>query len=207
MKKTDKGATTGTKTNKIVEKSTNKRRKFLAGMTTGAAAAGVASSGNWIKPVVDSVVLPAHAQTSGLSTGLSAIRLQSRIDEMDEFSGYDGVTYTDGTHTFDASNDDDNGFDNFTADYSALFQPVQGQSVSVNLDVNVDIQGPGSVDTDGILSQTSSANVPVDGAMRASFSPIDMDMSGGSDNTIVTVSGTVQADGYASRRVTYVLRR
>lgn len=200
MKKSDKDSKSGVKTNEITEKSTNKRRKFLAGITTGAAAAGVASTGNWVKPVVDNVILPAHAQTS------SVMRIEGRIEEADEFSGYDGVVYNDGTHTLVQGNDDDASFNNFVQEYSALFQPVQGQSVSVNLDITADVVGPGDVSFDGAVSQTSSANTPVDGAMRASFSPVDVDLDGGTDASVVTVRGTIQADGYATRRITYTLR-
>jgi len=192
----------GAKKEEIQTKTVEKRRKFLAGLTASAAAAGMTSNGKWVKPVVDSVILPVHAQTSGNA----AMALQARIEEADEFSGYDGVVYNDGTTVF--SIPDIANFSNFTHDYSALFQPIQGQSVSVNLDVNVDVTGSGGdFNIDGVLSQTSSANVPVDGAMRANFTAIDVDFDGGDNtNSVVTIAGTIRAQGYATRRITYILR-
>ncbi len=43
--------------------SDNTRRKALKALTIGT---GAVVAGHWSKPVVESVMLPAHAQTSGL---------------------------------------------------------------------------------------------------------------------------------------------
>lgn len=199
MKNDDKSSKTVTKKGNLQEKSINKRRKFLAGVTASAAAAGVASGGKWVKPVVDSVVLPVHAQTSGSNQ----MKLQSRITEASSFqSSIRDVTYTDGTYTFNDGGD----FDDFSTSYSALFQPIQDEAVSVNLDVNIDLTGPGDLNFDDSLSQTSSANLPVDGAMRANFTIIsDVDLDGTTDASVATIVGTIRADGYATRRVTYII--
>jgi len=200
MKKNDKGSQSDSNASEIAEKTTNKRRKFLAGITTGAAA-GMVSNGNWVKPVVDSVVLPVHAQTSGSDV----MQIQSVTTDGDEFDAYQGILHTDGTHAITI--DDAGSFSNFQANWSALFQPVQNQTVSVNLDVTIDVAGPGTTNApSNPLSQTSSANVPVDGAMRANFLSTDFGLSGGSDaNTVTTVRGTVQAEGFGTKRVTYVI--
>ena len=190
----------GNKNEVIQEKVIYKRRKFLAGITTGVAAAGMTSGGKWVKPVVDSVILPVHAQTSGGSNDMKIEARIGRIGDADEFEAYEGIRYTDGNYPITADGGVD--YDNFQADFAALFTPEQAQSVSVNLDVTVDGVGGNSFGVDGPLSQTSSANVPAVDAMRASFAPVNVDSD---DTTTMTVVGTIRADGYATRRITYVI--
>lgn len=203
MKKNDKESQSDSNASEISEKTTNKRRKFLAGITTGAAA-GMVSNGNWVKPVVDSVLLPTHAQTSG-----GVMQLEGRVGyqgDADEFNpieyGNTGKIFTDGTYpiTSDGTN-----FNNFNPTFSALFEPVQSQSVSVNLDVTADLAGTGDLGIDGSLSQTASANVPVDSSMRANFQEIGVDGDGLSSDSVVTVKGTINAEGYGTRRITYII--
>lgn len=194
MKKNEKGGQSDSKTTEIAEKTTNNRRKFLAGISTGVAAAGVTSGGKWVKPVVDSVILPSHAQTSA-----GPMTLQGHVNGNEFDSNTAGTLFTDGTYPI--TSDEGADFDDFNADFSALFQPAQANSVSVNLDVNIDSVG-GDFNVDGALSQTSSANVPVDSTMRANFDPIDIDADGADT---VTVVGTVRADGFATRRITYII--
>ncbi len=53
------------------KKSNGSRRKLLKSIATGSGAivAGKSLPESWSNPVVDSIVLPAHAQTSGNSGG------------------------------------------------------------------------------------------------------------------------------------------
>ena len=122
MKKNDKGSIPADKNSDLADKATNKRRKFLAGITSGAAAVGMASNGKWVKPVVESTVLPVHAQTSGGE----AMLIEGAVDG-DEFNAYSGTTYTDGTYPL--TTDNTGGFDNFNPTFAALFQPDQGRNV------------------------------------------------------------------------------
>lgn len=197
MKKNDENSISADKRGDLADKTTNKRRKFLAGITTGAAAVGMASNGKWVKPVVESTVLPVHAQTSAAE----AMTIQGAVDG-DEFGAYGGITYTDGTYPLTAASA--NQFNNFNPTFTALFQPDQGVNIPVNLDITINQNGAGDYDVSGPLSQTVTANKGGDTGQQASFQDVNVDANGLSDGA-VTVTGTTNAGGYMTRRITYTI--
>jgi len=64
------------------EQKENKRRKLLRSIAAGSGAviAGRSLPDSWSRPVVDSVMLPAHAQTSGAFTGTTRGLVQLQED-------------------------------------------------------------------------------------------------------------------------------
>ncbi|MFZ0487465.1 MAG: hypothetical protein WAL83_10725 [Arenicellales bacterium] len=84
------------------------RRKLVRNLAAGAGlVAGTGESSRWLKPVVESVVLPAHAVTSGaLLCSAASANIENSDGDGDDGSAIFGA-YPPGTYSFGGSLDDD----------------------------------------------------------------------------------------------------
>lgn len=158
-----------------VEKNT--RRRFVAGVTTGTVATLGATTGRWVKPVVDSVVLPAHAQTSANFGSNLVARLVVTEDDADN-PAYSRFSFGDGSHTVDGF-DDANGVDDPHFEFLAEFQPPIDPPVEVKLKVQTDgnwdfdaqtFSRTGSVSSSKVLEALDSDDADDGGGILATFS-------------------------------------
>ena len=87
---------------KPVNENRDKRRQLLQTLVASGAIAGSALPSQWRKPVVNSVILPAHAQTSGLAFGgpiNDGLGLLDRVIS----PAYAGRSFSDGCIRLDVS--------------------------------------------------------------------------------------------------------
>lgn len=163
------------------------RRRFLSGITAGTVAGvGVSSGGKWVKPVVESVILPGHAQTTGVT---STFRVKMIVDEPDtDVEAYRQMVFHDGTHTVDEF-DDTNDIDDPHFSFRAVFDPPLSEPVQVKMHLVTDTDFDfGNLTTDEKVSTKE----------RAIFSTLDAD-DGADDPALVTA--TFSAPGFPTRRV------
>ncbi len=175
-----------TKTIELLEKNHDKRRKFLASVTTGAVLAGAASGGKWVKPVVDSVILPTHAQTS-----LAVLEAAAQVAG-NEFDAYVGIQYNaDGSYPL--TSDDSSGFDDFLVSMTAIFNPSQDAVMTVNMDVNVD----GTYGSANISSASQSIDVAPGGigSFGTEVDAVSIDT--------VNVNFAINSPGFTTRNITF----
>lgn len=166
----------------------NSRRKFVAGVTTGTAAAlGAATTGRWVKPVVDSVVLPAHAQTSGNLASSLVGRLVVTEPDADD-PAYSKFSFGDGVHTVDGFNDT-NGIDDTHFEFQAEFQPPIDPAVEVKLEVQTD--GDFDFDMQGFTRKANVSGSKVLETVDSDDAPDDA----------ATIVARFTAPGYPTRKV------
>lgn len=170
-------------------RATEKRRKVLKKMTiaTGAVAA-VGTSGKWAKPIVGSIVLPAHAQTSEPEF-LGDISAAWFLGD-DSPGGYD-TGITDVTTVNDGFLYDD-GSDMLI---SATLTPAAAVAVTASFDF-------GSTSYDALSSPlpTPTANADTGAADFGTFGPSNGDF--GDEPGDGTIRLTVSAPGYNDKVIT-----
>lgn len=174
---------------KVVENITDKkeelrknRRRALGAMAAGGAVVmGKNAPENWIKPVVDHVSLPAHAQTSALGT-ISAVMVISGDDDPDA-----ALIYNVGEHVWTPGAQ---GVDDFEDADDAQF----AFSAQLNPPGSVPVTMTTVADTDfdfGDLNDTQDGTTDTGGSVR--FSTLDSD--DGPDDA-ATMRMSFSAPGY-----------
>lgn len=181
------------KKDKVISRQSDKRRKILknTAIATGAVAASKLVPSDWSKPVVDSVLLPAHAQTSEV-VELGSIEGVWVIGD-DAPGGTAGIN--NGLTLGSAGDLYDDGTD-FT--FAAQLNPPAAVEVTADI-VNNGASFPG---IDGDLDPTiASADSGV--VNFGNFAPIGDNW--GEDSTPGTVVVTFKAEGYEDAVITLSL--
>ena len=191
----------------IDQRRARTRRKLVKTLVAGG---GVAASvpmlpRQWKKPIVDTVLLPAHAQSSPLGT----IRISTFVDG----SGDGAVSgpYNAGTHEITAAilaaEDDD---DTYVNGIQATLVPPPAVPQQVSFSLVSDITHDNTFNTTAtaatgtglaVFSDATDNNEPSDGIdFRRTVSVADGD---GDGNPLVVATLTFDSPGYASAAITF----
>ena len=182
------------KASETLEQDTRKaRRRTLAALGTGGVAALAKSNDTWVKPVVDSVILPSHAQTS-----LATFACQVRIEEVDVSGSADisfPIVYNQpGDYTVDGWTDGaPNSIDDPAHTFSAQIIPPAAVPISMSYSI-----GPNDVssEADNYPSDQTVVADPTTGV--AFFQGLQYDSVGDDDVNIVL---TFAAAGFPDRTI------
>lgn len=183
----------GTKGGASRDKHSRARRRLLKALAAGggAVAATQVVPARWVKPVVDTVVVPAHAQATGPSMTVQLSLIQDAVDDA-------------GSDTFNApgafvadfgliANSDDL---DVTGQATLINPPVPGQSVTLTLAL------AGGVDAGiGTNPQVVASNP---GTGVAAFGAMNIDESddGGVQNLAAGFTATFSSPGVPPRVIT-----
>jgi hypothetical protein len=185
---------------KKVAERRQKRRKFVTGLT-GTTIAGVASTqGKWVTPVVEKVMLPAHAQTTTGSTEPDIIvQLEVGGGEFNELSQ---TTFNDGTHSINSDPASDAGaafdIDDMSLDFDIQ---VLGSNEVHQVSTDIDISYNGTGDLISNLNMGNSFFIgPSDWAGHAGDAEIDIDTPAADED--VTIVADFDVAGIGERSIT-----
>ncbi len=163
----------------IPDKHSTQRRKLLKTLAAGGVAGGVVATlpETWTRPIVDSVLLPVHAQAS-----VATLSAQISYDETFFDPGtYNAVPVDDGTRT-----------------YSVFVTPAQ--AIPVTLVVTGIDADRGDDDSGAAGDSVRTVSGTTDPAGTFSFLSSDQDDTG--DGADVTLSLVASSSGLASSSVT-----
>lgn len=177
---------------KPVNENRDKRRQLLQTLVASGAIAGSALPSQWRKPVVNSVILPAHAQTSGLAFGgpiNDGLGLLDRVIS----PAYAGRSFSDGCIRLDVSSgsvtikiqdDGDSTFNAITEVKNNKFSTTVGPA-EVNGELITDDEGNithivGTVDGHGFTATTGEASTcpRAKGACESAVTVASLDLAG-----------------------------
>jgi hypothetical protein len=175
----------------VITRSKQSRRKMLKSMAAGSGAviAGKSMPDEWAKPMVDSVLLPVHAQTSGptsctVSGNVAGTHQNPIFDGID--NGLDNPpSFNFGPYAIPGdyvANDQTNG--TITAIPTISVTPGVTDTFSLTTVVN----GAGVVNPGTNLSQTGVTPDPVNGAIVFNSIETDPDWSGDNVNVAMTLT-------------------
>ena len=173
-------------TKRITDAGANFGRRRLLGSLAGGGAVGAFLIGGlpekWVKPVINSVVAPAHAQTSVI------LDLTCEVETFSLESGFGVFTPAAGPVSGGDTVDFDSSFPNAVSvtlsGISATLSPTPlpvGEQVSLSIDVT-------NTTTDAVMADPSPAPVTPDGSGVAVFPDIDIDFN---QTDVAPASGTV----------------
>lgn len=169
------------------ERQARSRRDFVKKLAAGTAVAAGASQvlpKTWVKPVVDSVVLPVHAQSS--QPGLITPRWVLGDDAP---GGLVGIT-TGTTNATDVLYDDDT-----EMAFSATLTPAAAVTVTINV-----VRTGTTYGSDAFGTLTAVANGTTGAATFGTFAPPFGDF--GDTPGTGSIAATFSAPGYAPRTIT-----
>jgi hypothetical protein len=179
------GASVSKEQSSLGDRRVSSRRKLLKTLVTGGGAVVAAKTlpSEWTRPIVDRIILPVHAQSTGMLTLNAQVEVQNFDSDADGTDG-DGVgIYPAGINAIDGADDSTMNFL-----ISGTLSPATAQSVSVTVDVT-----GGDLDTGASLPL---APVIADGTTGAfAFPTIGTDDI--PDNTAETLTITVSTAGAA----------
>ncbi|GMR05890.1 MAG: hypothetical protein BMS9Abin25_0467 [Gammaproteobacteria bacterium] len=166
----------------------NRRRALGAMAAGGAVVMGKNAPENWIKPVVDHVTLPAHAQTSAVGGTISAVMVISGDDDPDA-----ALIYNVGSHVWTPGSqgvDDFEDADDAQFAFSAQLNPPAAVQVTMSTVADTDFDF-------GDLNDTQDSISDPGGNVR--FSTLDSD-DGPDDSSLMRMR--FNAPGYQEAIIT-----